>query len=475
MKSKIKSLIKDTFIFGLGVLGSKIILFLLVPLYTNVLTESEYGIADLIVTLEQLLLPFISLATYNGLLRYGMMKKYKKEDALLCSSIMFIIGVILTILLIPIFNLFGILTKWKVYLVIYIISMFFYTNSFVYLKIKEKNKVYATLGICKTLLLCMLNILLLLIFKTGIKGYILSNIISTVIISIFAFTYGNQLTDLKKANFNKKLFKLIVVFSIPFIFNDLSWWIINSSDKIMINILMGSSYLGIYTVSSKIPALINTIGTIFTQAWSISSIKEFEKENSCEFYTKIFKYYYIILFGSCICFNCFIKSFMTIYVGKNFFESWQYVPLLILSAVFVALSSFMGSLYSAIKKSKNIMMTAIIGAIINIVVNYILIIRIGIFGAVIGTVIAQLFILTSRMIDIRKYLQINYENTKFIFLIIVSCFQATLISLNINIYLVSIIASVIFLIVVRKDMINIIKILYNHILKKRGKNGKEEK
>lgn len=463
MKNKIKTLIGDTLIFGLGAIGSKIILFLLVPLYTNVLTESEYGIADLVITLEQLLLPFVSLAIYNGLLRYGMMKDHKKEDTLLCSNILLVYSIIITFLLVPVFNLFDALAPWKWYLALYIISMHAYTNAFVYLKVQEKNKVYALLSVFKTLLLCALNVLLLVIFKTGIKGYILSNIISTAIISIFAMYFGNQFTDLSNSKFNRRLFKSMILFSMPFIFNDLSWWIIHSSDKIMINVFLGSACLGIYTVAAKIPSLINAVGTIFTQAWSISSIKEYDSDNNKNFYSNIFKYYYIILFASCIILNAFMKPFMSIYVGKSFFEAWQYVPLLILSAVFAALSSFMGSLYSALKKSKNIMVTAIIGAIVNIVVNYIFIIKLGIWGAVIGTVIAQLFITVARMINIRKYLKFDYNICLFIALLCISCIQAIFVGLGKHIILISIISFLAFLVLVKKEILKIIELLYRRI------------
>ena len=78
MRNKVKKLIKDFFIFALGSLGSKVILFLLVPLYTSFLSTEEYGIADLIFTLTQVLVPIVSLSIWQGVIRFGLSKNQKK-------------------------------------------------------------------------------------------------------------------------------------------------------------------------------------------------------------------------------------------------------------------------------------------------------------------------------------------------------------------------------------------------------------
>ncbi len=72
MSSRYKTLIKDFFIFGLGSIGSKLILFLLVPLYTNYMTDAEYGISDLVFTTAQLVAPFLSVVIFDAVTRFGL-------------------------------------------------------------------------------------------------------------------------------------------------------------------------------------------------------------------------------------------------------------------------------------------------------------------------------------------------------------------------------------------------------------------
>ena len=139
MNSKFKTLIKDIAVFAIGALGSKVLLFLLLPLYTNILTDAEYGIADLVFTIGQLMLPFISLAIFNGLIRFGLMKDVKRENVLLCSAVVFIVGSFVSIIVTPIFGFYRAVSQWKWYLCIYVVVQFAFTNTLTYLKVKDKN------------------------------------------------------------------------------------------------------------------------------------------------------------------------------------------------------------------------------------------------------------------------------------------------------------------------------------------------
>ena len=87
MASRIKTLLKDTLVFGLGNLGTKLILFLMVPLYTNFLSDAEYGIADLVFTIAQLMSPFLSVVIFDAIIRFGLSEKEKKEDIILVGVI----------------------------------------------------------------------------------------------------------------------------------------------------------------------------------------------------------------------------------------------------------------------------------------------------------------------------------------------------------------------------------------------------
>jgi O-antigen/teichoic acid export membrane protein len=249
---------------------------------------------------------------------------------------------------------------------------------------------------------------------------------------------------LKKGKVDFKLIKRMIAFSAPIIANDLSWWLIHSTDKIMVEYMVGASALGLYTVATKIPALINVIISIFLQAWGIATIAENESTNDQRFYSNVFKIYSFIAFGASVFLTAIIKLFMSIYVGFEFIDSWRYIPLLLVSASFSAISSYYGSLYGAFKRNISSMVTTIIGAIANLILNYVFIRIYGIWGAIIGTIVAYIIISTFRMIDTRKFVKFEINFARYLFNGFIVLVQAILVSLNWNIYIVSAIAIVLF-------------------------------
>lgn len=451
MKAKYKQLIGDMGIFALGVLGSKLVLFILLPLYTHVLSNSDYGISDLVFTIGDLLMPFVSLAIFNGLLRYGISKE-RRSDSLLCASIVFFVGSVVMVLITPIVGLYRPVSDWKWYVCAYVIAHFARSNSLVYLKVKNMNKLYSVLCIAQALALVGCNVLLLVVFKLGIQGYLLSTIASNAFLALLAFMLGGMWKDLKTAHYDKALFREIAVFSVPFIFNDVSWWIIHSSDKIMIEWMISGAMLGVYTAASKIPSLLNVVTSVFTQAWGLASIKEHDSSNDMSFYSNVFRYFSAVIFGVAIAIIAIIKPFMGAYVGKGFSESWRFVPLLIVSAVFLAIASYTGCIYGATKKSKYVMTTSNIASVANIILNYVFISMIGTMGAVIGTVSAYFIVSSLRVIDLQRRMNINLQPKKVGVLTTIVLIQAIMVSLDFYGYLASIAAIILFVSISQNEL-----------------------
>ena len=463
MNQKYKRLVGDLGIFALGSLGSKIVLFLLIPIYTHVLTDSEYGIADLVFTMGDLLLPFISLAIYNGLLRYGLMKG-RRQNSLLITFIVFIIGSIAAVVLTPIIGLYSAISDWKWYLCAHVVVHFARNSNLVYLKVKDKNKAYAILSIAQALMLVGFNVLFLIVFKMGIQGYLLSTILSNALLALFSFIIGGMVSDLKEAKLDKPLFWEMITYSVPFIFNDVSWWVIHSSDKIMIELMINESMLGLYTAASKIPSLINVFTAIFSQAWGLASIKEYDSSNDTKFYTNVFNYFSEAVFGVTIVIIAVIKPFMRVYVGSGFTDSWKYVPLLLTSAAFAAISTFAGNMFGAIKQSKPIMTSTLIAGVANICINYLLIPVIGVNGAVVGTVSAYFVVAFIRLVSLMKISGIRFNFLKVGILTAITLIQASLVSIDLHIYIVSLATILVFLAIAWKDLLVVV-----HMIQKKFK------
>ena len=399
---KYKLLAHDMAIFGIGTIGAKLIIFLLLPIYTNALTKAEYGIADLVFSCSEILRPFISLAIYNGLQRYGLSKDYDKNDVFRCASVVFLTGAAISFLITPLFDHYDVISPWKWYLTVYALTVFASKNVLIYLKVSDQNKLYSLLGIVQAAILAICNTILLIVLDTGIKGYLIANIMAPIFITICGFFIGGAFRGLISSRFNKGLMREMVIYSMPFIVNDISWWLIHFSDKFLIEKMIGAEALGLYSAAAKIPLLVSVLASIFSQAWDLSVIRDYEQENDKAYYERIFKFFVVMVNGISVAIICVIKPFMGVYVGAGFQEAWKYVPLLLSATVFYTLDIFTVSFFAAMKKSYIIMWPTIIGGGINVVLNYVFIGQYGVWGAIIGTLGTYVFMMVVHYILLYK-------------------------------------------------------------------------
>lgn len=407
--NKYYQLILNTALFALGNLGSKFIVFILMPLYTNALTTTEYGISELVITATNLLIPFVSVSIQDATLRFALDKKNKSGEVLKNTLLILIIGSGISCILYPIMSLYRAINGWTQYLLILTI-VYMIRNAFsIYLKAIGKTKLFAIDSILYTLFLMISNIAFLTFAKWGLKGYFYANIISTIGSIVLLCIFGNVIKECIKNTVNYKLLKEMIIYSLPMILNNVSWWIINSSDKVMIEYFDSASASGIYSVASKIPSVLTTLTNIFNQAWIISSVSEYDTTRDGTFYSRIFMVFNCMLIMVASGIVLIIKPFMQVYVGMEFVKSWEYIPLLLLGSIFQSYAAFFGAIYTSAKKNVSIMLTTMFAAVVNIILNTILIPIIGIQGAVIATAIAYFMVFVFRMIDSQKYIQFEIQ------------------------------------------------------------------
>ncbi len=200
-------------------------------------------------------------------------------------------------------------------------------------------------------------------------------------------------------------------YSLPSIPNMLSWWVNSLSDRYIIILFWGAGISGLYTAASKLPSMINLVTSIFQQAWQYSTATEIESEDSKSFFSNIFRgytYICVLVCGGLLIIN---KLLCKILLQSDFYIAWQFVPLLLLAATFGCISTYFGTFYNAVKNNKMLMISTLIGAVNNIILNFILIPKFGGIGAASATAISYFVIMVIRMNNIRKFvaLDINYK------------------------------------------------------------------
>lgn len=456
----------------IGNFGSKLINFVMVPLYTNVLITSEFGIVDIINTTIMLLVPFLSLELGQASLRFAIDIKEKDKQRSIFSNIFihFLIVAILILIFNKIINPNVFFGGYGKFFIALLVLDLFNTMFSHYMRGLGLVREYAVNGILMTTVTVLLNIALLVYYKMGIEGYLYSLIISMLISNIYVLSTIIYEIGMSKPKMNKGLILEMIKFSLPMIPNTAMWWIINSSTRYFIYFYLGASANGLYAVANKIPNVIVTLSSIFTSAWQISSFEEYRNEGKDKFYSNVFNYLSMVLFLLVSVFLIAVKQIMHIYVDKEYFISWKIVPILLIAVTFQNFSGFLGTNYAASKQTKGAFFTSIYGGITSLAISLIFIPTLGLKGAATASVFSFVVMFTARYFDTKKFVIVNINFKKFVSSIIILILQIVFTYIDLKLgFIIQIALFVMHVILYRSDIINFIKLLLAIIRKRKAK------
>lgn len=400
--NKYKYLIKNTGILTISSFSSRILVFLLVPLYTSVLSTAEYGTYDLSVTTIQLLLPIFTLNIYDAVMRFFMDKKYSKKEISAVGLKYVFISILLFAITMLLNYKIGILESFREYSVfVFLFYLVNLGNQYLTQMAKGNEQVrdVAIAGVINTLVTLVLNLLLLLVFRMGLSGFFIAYISGQFCSALIIF-FKSHCWRYFSLKVNKKYEKEMLAYSIPLILGTVGWWCNNASDRYVVTFLCGIAANGIYSVAYKIPSILTTIQQVFLQAWQISAVKEYEDEDSNIFYGNTFLFINLAMCLVCMGLILFTKFIAGILYAKDFYAAWQYVPFLLVSGVFNAASGILGPILNADKDSKSLGASSLVGAFVNIILNFSLIYVIGVQGAAVATAISSYIIYLFRKIAV---------------------------------------------------------------------------
>ena len=409
LDKRYRYLAKNTGMLTISSFSSKVLVFLLVPLYTHILTTAEYGTYDIMTTTISLMMPILSANISDGVMRFAMDKSVNIEDVVKIGYKYIFIATVISGLIIGAvvgFNLWPILKQNAVFVWLLFEFTLLYQFFMQLAKGLEQVKDMAVAGILCTATAVLGNILFLLILRYGVRGFYMAYILGHMIPTFYLFVRLNGRKYFSRS-VNKKLEVNMLQYAVPLIMNTLGWWANNTSDRYIVTAFCGFAVNGIYSVAYKIPTILNTLQSIFTQAWQISAIKEYGNKESEAFYDKM-----IIITNAVMCTGCSVLIILTKFLARilyanDFFQAWKYVPFLLVSSVINTASGVLGPILSARKNSKAMATSAMYGIVTNILLNIILVIKIGAQGAAIATAISSLVIYLSRYSSLHKDMALN--------------------------------------------------------------------
>ncbi len=430
---KYKNLAKNTMVFAIGTLSSKLLVFFLLPFYTRVLPQGDYGAVDVVVQTCNLLIPIATLGITHAIIRFGLDKLSNKTSVFTVGLMTVFCGFAFLLFFWPLVGQVSFLSDYVGYIYFYILTASLQMLCAEFVRVRGMVRFYAIDGVFRTVLTILLNVLFLGVFHMGTVGYLLATILTDLISMLLLFFIGRLYRYISFRSARADLAKSMLMYAVPMIPNTICTWIVNISDRYIISYIIGVAANGLYAVSNKVPTILIHVANIFSGAWQISAVTEEDERE--RFFTRVFKIYSAVAFisGSALIATAQITT--SILAAPSYFEAWKCVPFLVMGTMFACLASFLSSVYMVEKKSQYTFLTTLLGAATNVILNIVMIPSLGANGAAIATFISYLVMFLVRFFHTQRWIKIRYNPIHFILNSVLVLLQCILILAELPYYL----------------------------------------
>lgn len=409
MDSKVKELLTNSFLFTLASLGSKILVFLMVPFYTYILTPTEYGVAGVVQTTTTLLLPLMTAKIQDAVLRFCFIKGIDQRQVFSIGIKVSLTGVLVSIILTVVCWNLPLFAEVGGYVVFVPLTVFSTSLSHMMSHFSRgigNVKGSAASGVINTFIVVVLNLWFLLGLGLGVTGYLLSYVLADII-SIAYLIYSSKLYRYVTYHTSKILCRNMLAFSLPLVPTSLSWWLLSSFNNFYILSVLGASLVGLYTASMRVPSILTVLSDIFSQAWLLSALKNYGSDESTKFIRAVHRKFFAML--------CFMTGGITlltypisnILLSGEFIESWRIIPLLFVSVFWGALVGFYGSIFSAENKTTIQLISTVTGAVVSVIIVMLFLKKYGLSVVTTATMVGYFVVWLIRKLVLKKYIDIG--------------------------------------------------------------------
>ena len=407
--SKYKRLLTNTAIFTVGKLLSKLLMFFMIGLYTACMTEAEFGTAELITGIANLLIPLACVGISEGIFRSAAAKDGDKEAFFTNGLLVYGVGSVVFLCLAPLMLLIPRFADSVWLIAAYVVVANLHTVVSQYLCAIGRTKLFAGQGILNTALVIGFNILFLPVLDFGVTGYVSAIILADLVTTVFLILVTRLWRAVKPRSISKQTVVTMLKFCLPLVPTTIFWWITGVSDRYMVDMMCSPEMNGLYAAAYKVPNLLIYAIAIFDSAWKLSASAEEEPEACAAFYSKVWRAYTTVAFlgGGCLILGSRVLAGL-LFAG-DFAEAWVYIPTLTFATVFTALCTFLGSVYFTSKKTMGSMLTALMGAVLNVALNLLLIPPFGAMGASVATFASYFAVCLLRLVTGRRLIPFKGE------------------------------------------------------------------
>ncbi|OUN25660.1 oligosaccharide flippase family protein [Blautia sp. An81] len=395
---RFKLFLENILVYGLGGVISKAVPLIMLPIITRLMPDTFYfGLNDISTTIVSFGSAIAVLGMYDAMFRLFFDKDNEEYRKTICSTTLaFTSGLsILVFCVLILFRNFWteIFFSDRRFVNLLILSamsiLIGATNSIVSAPTRMRNqrKIFLVTNTLSPIISYAISIPLL------VKGmYVvalpLAAVISALTIEVIFAILNRNWFSIRRINFS--CLKPLLVIAIPLFPNFLVYWVFNSCDRLMIAQMLGMDYNGIYAIGGKVGQVSQLIYTAFAGGWQFFAFSTMKDKDQVDMTSHIFEYLTAIAFGAGILMAACSKTIFKILFTGDYVQGYVVAPYLFLAPLMLMLFQVIVNQFIVIKKTWYNLLALVIGAFVNVIINYILIPLIGIEGAAIGTLVGYI-------------------------------------------------------------------------------------
>ena len=430
--SRKKDFLKNLIILAFGSIMPKAAQLIMLPIITGGLSQIEYGTYDLVVSMVSLLVPIATLQVQTATFRFLLdCRDNKQESERIISNVLAFVLPVATLIIIVLFlGLRNFALKIRIVICIYYYVEILLRTFQQIARGIGKNTLYSSSAVMESLIQLFLVIVFIMFCKNGLLGALLAIAVAdTIAVCMLVL----KMKIWKCINFSLcslNSLKVMLKYSWPMVPNCLSTWVLSSSDKLVLTYFIGVEATAIYAVATKIPLMLTTVQSAYALAWQENASIASSDDDAGKYYSEMFDTTYGFIVGLFALLVAVTPILFILLIKGDYQEAYPHIFILYMGTFFNCIMTFMGGIYIAHKQTLSVGVTSVCGAIINLIVDLVLVSKIGIYAASISTLVSFLFMATFRMIDVQKFQKIHYPIKKMIYSICVSSIMCILAAQN---------------------------------------------
>lgn len=428
MLKTLKSSFTNTLIYGIGNLTSKLVGFLLIPVYVKHFSTATYGILGVLEVSGIAITSILGLALSQALYRWYWDVEYNSRKKSIFFTLISFLALFLSVILVLSYFFTPDLSKMLignssysdlVFLVILASALQILTQLISTLMQLQQKAVLFTLSNISVLVIQLsLTIVFIVFFNSGLKGIYFAQIISLLCYFLIVPKYLYKNIEIK---IEFSILKSMLIYSSPFLISNLAALVISTSDRYFIRIFGSMGDLGIYQFGYKIA---NTLSVLVISSAQMAifpmMFKKMNDPDAKRFYSKMMTYFTFGVMFFVLFLNFYgLEIIKVIAMKKEYWDSFLIIPFISLGIIFGMLRDLNSIPLLKLKKTKLISIIITSSAILSLILNWLIIPRYGSLGAAISFIISQFFYFLVMTYFAQKNYRINYEFGKVIKMIVV--------------------------------------------------------